>query len=318
MTDLVPLSSFPKPPAINRPRQLGDLTAGVGTGYPVLTYRGKVWRVVSQGNEEILRDERGPVPSIQVVILDGATQLSRQWYAKKFADGDDGAPDCWSIDGVKPDVGAPNKQSATCAGCPKAVWGSEVGDDGKERQACAVYRRLAVCAAGDITNGLPTVNPLLLRVSRSAIADLAAYARRLASVGYDYSMVVTRVGFDEQAAYPKLTFSAVGPLELEQMQQVAVAQGDSIIDRMLREATTAKGDAADESVSTTVEQVFEKPPVQAKAEPVKAKAKPAPKPEPVQEEEETPLPDVSAHPVANGTANVAKLQDVMSRFKSGF
>jgi hypothetical protein len=91
-----------------------------------------------------------PLFSLDVVLLKANPQLSKLYYSKAYAEGDDGAPDCSSANGITPDSGVPNPQSASCAGCPQNVWGSKITPQGTKTKACADMRRLAVVPERDI------------------------------------------------------------------------------------------------------------------------------------------------------------------------
>src|SRR5690606_31212610 len=105
-------------------------------------------------------------------------------------------------DGIRPAADAQSPQATTCAGCKWNQWGSRITDSGKKGKACADSRRLAVAAAGDLTN------PLLLRVPAASLVGLASYGKTLAKHGLkDFKAVVTSVSFDPNEAYPLLVFN---------------------------------------------------------------------------------------------------------------
>jgi len=182
--------------------QEADLSAGAGSGFPVLSYRGKVWRVTHRGDTTKLTTPDGdPLPSIRVVILRANPNLSKIYYAKQYTEGDDEKPDCWSADGIKPDSAVPNPVNPQCEGCPKAAWGSRRTEDGRELKACQDSRRLAVVPANDIaTEALG--GPMMLRVPAASLANLATYDGRLKKANVAYFGVATKIYFDDEAAYP--------------------------------------------------------------------------------------------------------------------
>jgi leucyl aminopeptidase (aminopeptidase T) len=57
---------------------------------------------------------------------------------------------------------------------------------------------------------ITTQEPVMMRVPADSLTDLATYAEGLAKTGIPYHKLVTQIGFDEDAAYPKLKFAAYG------------------------------------------------------------------------------------------------------------
>jgi len=207
MAELIPVQNqLPASVAAAFGYQESDLSEGAALGFPVLSYRGKVWRVVHKGTENKLMTPDGdPVPSVRVVILRANPNLSKIYYEKRYTEGDNAAPDCYSMDGVTPDSGASNKQSTACASCPKAAWGSRITDDGKEAKACQDSRRLVVVPAADVANE-SMGGPMLLRIPAASLGNLVAYDDRLKQAGIAYFGVSTKISFDSEAAYPKMVF----------------------------------------------------------------------------------------------------------------
>lgn len=183
--------------------------ANIALGFAVVTYRGKIWRLVYQGEEEIVRDPMRPdepAGSIEAVIIGAASAVSKQYYARPYTDGSDQAPDCYSLDGVKPEAGAPQKQNALCATCAQNQWGSRVTDDGRRAKRCADAKRIAIVPAGDIENDA-FGGPMLLRIPPTSLPALSLYAGNLARRGAPLEALVTKIGFNHELAYPQLTFT---------------------------------------------------------------------------------------------------------------
>jgi hypothetical protein len=156
------------------------------------------------GEQRVLQRDGEPLPSIDVVLVTANRNLSKLYYAKAYAEGDDDAPDCSSANGVTPDAGIPAPQAATCATCQHNVWGSKITERGKKTKACSDMRRLALIPERDMECKAWGA-PLPLRVPPGSFQNLTEYART-ALGGKEYCAVVTRIGFDMMAAYPKLTF----------------------------------------------------------------------------------------------------------------
>lgn len=206
----------------------GDLYEGVSGGFAVVSFRGSKWRIKHGGEERpILKDDE-PVPSLECVLIKASKSVSKIFYAEGYEEGDDSAPDCWSIDGIRPDSASANIQSETCAACPNNVWGSKISPQGKKTKKCGDNRRVAVAPLGDITNEA-LGGPMLLRVPAASLADLATYGKGMAAKGFPYNAIGTRIGFDLDASYPKLTFRPIRKLNNDELAEVAGHfQGESL------------------------------------------------------------------------------------------
>jgi hypothetical protein len=131
-----------------------SLFSGIGSGFPVVSIRGRAWRIVTNGVEDIvtLPDSDDPAPSIEVVVLKGNKGTSKVFYASAYVEGSDSKPDCFSNDGVAPDAQVEHPQSSRCATCKQNVWGSKITPQGTKTKACSDSRRLAIAPAGDLQN----------------------------------------------------------------------------------------------------------------------------------------------------------------------
>lgn len=263
-----------------------DLSAGVADSFGVISFKGKVWRVKFKGEERIVKTPDGdPAPSLFAVIVKGSPQISKIYYPGSYTEGDNDAPTCFSVDGVRPDPGAEAPQSPTCAACPKNVWGSKVTEQGNKTKACADSRRLAVVPYPDMKNEA-FGGPLLLRIPPASLQDLKSYQELLKRNNAPYQLVVTKISFDMDVAYPKLTFTAMRALT-EEEAAVSIAWGeDEIIDRMLAEAPIADGmpEAGGEPAGEPTLSQRAAAPKPASPAPKAKPAAPKPTPEPVAEE----------------------------------
>jgi hypothetical protein len=185
-----------------------DLISG-SAGFPSLSIRGSKWRVKTGGEEHPIVDSvtGDPIPSIELCIIKIGKGNAKNFYAKQYVEGDDSAPDCFSMNGEFPDPQATAPQCKSCAACPKNVWGSKISPNGNETKACSDSKLLAVSFASDLRNE-SLGGPMMLRVPAASLKDLDKYARALRNKTVTPQQVVTRVGFDVHASYPKLTFKA--------------------------------------------------------------------------------------------------------------
>lgn len=260
-----------------------DLTSGVQASFAVLSFKGKVWRVKYQGEEKIIKNRDGdPASSLIAVIVKASPQVSKIYYPGAYTEGDQDAPSCFSIDGVRPDPGAAEPQSNTCAGCPKNIWGSKITEQGNKTKACSDSRRIAVVPYPDLRNEA-FGGPLLLRIPPASLQEIYRYGKYLQDMGVNYNMLVTKITFDAEAAYPRLMFSVMEhpesgqPIWMDeaQMETIKELRDGDVIDRMLAEAPITD-DAM--TVAQAAQQPAEAGPGSAEASPapVEEKAPPAP------------------------------------------
>lgn len=294
MSNIIPFESGKLPAylkSVNASDINSDLTSHAGTGFPVISIKGKVFAVVRDGERTVLTKsidgEEIPAPSIDVVLIKANKQNSKVFYAKGFVDGaDNQKPDCFSNDGTKPDASVENPQCKTCAVCPKNQWGSKIGDNGNKGKACQDSVRLAVATADQLND------PYLLRVPPASIKPLGEYGKMLAKRGVGYNMVVTRIGFVMEEATPKLTFKATAFLDENGYNEVKDIAGGDIVQAILgsdfaqsaepaaeaeEEAPAPKAKAPSKSPTVTNEEVEAAVEAAAPAKPAAKPAKPVPK-----------------------------------------
>lgn len=202
---------------------------------PSLLVTGKIWSISYEGTKTPLqRNVDGdivPVGVMRVVVLDYAKRRGRAWYEGSYDPNSTTAPQCWSEDGITPDPASPKLQSDKCATCPRAIKGSKVTDSGQETYECAQHRMLAV---------MPVVGtkffPHALRLKLAITGDFdkkspdaekegwrawQQYTDFLKANGVAHTaMLVTKMKFDPNAAYPKIFFGADRWLTPEEVAQV--------------------------------------------------------------------------------------------------
>lgn len=255
-----------------------DLSSGVRGGYSVLSIRGSRWHVKVGDEETTITDSQtgDPVGSLRLVLLKASPNISKNYYAGGYEEGANEAPTCWSIDGLTPDPAA-DKQAASCAACPKNVFGSRVTDAGKKVKACSDSRRLAVVPEGDLKNEVYG-GPMLLRVPASSLSNLSQFGKKMSKRGFPYNTIVTRASFDHTVSFPKLEFNAVRPLTDEEADEIIKLINDPEFGDKI-EAVLAKDlevVPVDESNTESEESLFEEPPEDKPKAAAKAPAKDAP------------------------------------------
>lgn len=193
--------------------------ANLLASFAVLKIRGKQWRVRYRGDETLITASAGtghdgrplpemPVQYVDVVVVGIASAISKKFYLGGYVDGESKAPDCFSVNGISPDVASAAKQSTMCATCPQNIWGSVTTERGRKAKACRDGRRIAVVPMGDVENGA-FGGPMLLDIPPTSLANLEMYTRTLERLQADISQVVTRIGFGP-ATHQELVFSTTG------------------------------------------------------------------------------------------------------------
>lgn len=288
-----------------------ELAGGVSSGFPVISYKGKVWSVRSGGENQPYLDENGdPMPSMELVLLRSNERPSKTYYKGAYTEGDQAKPDCWSSDGVKPDSSVPVKVNAMCETCPMNVWGSKTTEQGKSTKACQDVRRVAVTflyqieevAAG--TRQIGDVDVMLLRVPPASLNPLKDYAERvLKPKGIPYYVLATKVGFDVEAPYPKFTFKGLRFLNEDEFKVSAELRESDEAKRVLNEsaeyADAGTPGAEGQAGAATTQAAPEA------AAPAPAKAKPQPVEETAVEAEQVAAEAEEIEEIAPAPAPVA-------------
>jgi len=234
-------------PALASRRATSATDAALSGGYDsfaTVSIKGKVWSIRHQGEEEIVKNKDGsPMQALPVVIVGVAASNSKTWYSSGFTQESRNAPDCSSIDGVRPDPASPKKQSALCADCPRNVFQTRMTNDGRTTKGkeCQDSRRLAVVPLGDLDNEV-WGGPMLLRLPVMSINNLRDYARLLRHKGAKIDLVGTALKFDYSVTYPRVEFEAIRWLSDEEAEQVVGPDGtggiaaNPVIGRMLAQS----------------------------------------------------------------------------------
>ena len=224
-----------------------ELSEGVGAKFAVVSIRGKVFRIKYGGVEQPVtmdvQGQRMAAPFIDVVIPIASGALSKTFYKGQFQEGTNDQPDCWSEDGItplaplqnRPIVPANGQHCTDCRLCPYNAFGSKITESGKQAKACADTRKLIVVPAHDLENAA-FGGPMMMRVPAASLAPLAEFDRAMTSRGIPYFAVVVRIGFDQDPAYPKLTFTPVRMVTDAEAAKVLEYRNSEHVKEMLRAA----------------------------------------------------------------------------------
>jgi hypothetical protein len=222
------------------PAELQEEIAGMSNLVPVervpsMGVTGKVFSVSIDGNvTQLMRKdadgESQPVPLIKVVILDYAKNRGRAYYEGAYVKDKPTMPSCWSDDGVVPSEHVVHKQATSCGKCPMSTKGSKVSEDGREMTACQQIRLVAL----KLWSKSADIQPLRLKLAITSDWDgkrdnkggdpwygFKNYVDYLKASEVDHTaLLVTKIKFDPNEAYPKLLFSAGEWLTPEEVGKV--------------------------------------------------------------------------------------------------
>lgn len=317
MSNLTLFQSSNTLPAHLQREQLDPITkALMGNDNKRISIEGGAFRMIVGGQEVAVNEERG----MNVVIIRAAEHNSRMYYAGTYVKGAKAKPTCWSADGVKPHEDVKDPQSSACATCPQNIKGSGQGDS----RACRFQRRIAVLLENDINGDIYAMSvpaASLFGQGEGRKMPLQQYARFIGGHGIGINAVVTEMRFDTNATAPKLTFSAVRPLEAEEWETVrtrgeeqaaidactmTVGQLDETPDNPVPVSEPAPEAVRKPATSGFKVTAAAAPPPAAKATP-KAKAPPAPPQE--EDGEAAAEPQVRAAAAKPSVPNVSAILD---------
>lgn len=281
-----------------------DLTDGVGAGFDVLKFKGKVWQVQS-GDQRIplLNEDNDPMASIELVLLKANPKITKTYYAEGYTEGADGKPTCWSNDGKTPSANVDKPCAVSCATCPNNVIGSKVGDDGVSKsKACSDNRRLAVMNLSYIPlDG--EIKAQLLRLPYNSMKSLADLGRTLSAQNVPYNAVVVRARFDMTKAFPLVQFEPKRWMSADEAAQAERLLSDAtLIDSILGDVEYATAPAPNGDAGFDTDDAPAAAPAKAApaarpaatraAAPVPAVEKAAPVPAPTRARKPAPVPPV--------------------------
>jgi hypothetical protein len=172
-------------------------------------------------------------------------------------------------------------------------------DNGTKAKACADSRRMAVAAPEDIEEAM------LLRVPAGSLKPLAEYAKALDKRKVPYQAMVTRVGFNPEAAHPEFTFKPIRWLDATEADLVVELQDSGKVNTIL--AKEGVFDAEPAAKAEEPEDDFLPPREETKPA---AKVEAVPEPE-VEEVKPTPKPRAKKVEAVETASN---LDDLLARF----
>jgi hypothetical protein len=170
-----------------------------GISIPRISIRAGRYRLNEEGVETTVG------VTLDTIIVGANSRVSKVFYGKAFdASAENVRPDCWSNDGLKADASIEAPVHTGCSDCPNNVLGSKILPSGAKSKMCADQRHLAVVAAADPTKVYSLTVPV------SGMKALREYFKELGNYGIGPEEVITELGFDDAASFPKITFKQKG------------------------------------------------------------------------------------------------------------
>jgi len=191
---------------------------GDGPSFPKISIRAGRYRLVEDGVET-------PVGiTLDVIVVGVNPKTSKVFYAKAYDQGAENVrPDCFSNDGVVPDASVTAPVSKGCAGCPHNVLGSKILPSGAKSKMCNDQRHMAVIAAADPSKVYGLTIPV------SGMKALREYFKELDNFGINPEEVITELGFDDTASYPKVIFKQKGYVPEKSVSHIdSIVQSDDV------------------------------------------------------------------------------------------
>ena len=207
---------------------------GDALAIPRISIKASRYRLVEDGVET-------PIGiTLDAIIVGANPKVSKVFYAKAYdSSADNVQPDCLSTDGIKPETWVKSPVHSDCATCPHNVLGSKMLPSGAKSKLCADQRHLAVVPAADPSK---TYN---LTIPVSGMKGMREYFKELDNYGIGPEEVVTELGFDDAASFPKITFKQKGFVGANALKMVDALVGSDTVKVATRQIPpTGNGQAA--------------------------------------------------------------------------
>ena len=180
---------------------------GLGGGSGITTIRTKNRSFVIPPDDTIVKN------NLEVIVLDWA--LSYNYYDKPYVQGEKAFPVCFavgqSVNNMIPSDNSPKKQHPDCATC----WANQFGSGAGNAKACQNRINLAV----QIADHGPESPMYRVSISPTALKNWRQYANALDERGVLAVQVITRLGFDQNVAYDRLTFAAARKTDKDELTE---------------------------------------------------------------------------------------------------
>lgn len=244
-TNIIPINQAKMPAAMRARLEAGtavnrNFADGVRDAFPLISIRGGKFRVRVEGEERSLVDHNEQPLPLNVVLVNGSKEISKVYYANPYQTNDMNPPDCWSLDGVRPDASIPQPINPICGTCDFNKFGSaEPRGEGKRGgKRCQDARRIAIVMPdflGRVVEGR-MVEPMvfLMRVPATSLKNLKDYAVNLERNGWEPTACITQIYFDSETEYPKLKFRFINALDDAKYAQASQIAESKLVRDMLK------------------------------------------------------------------------------------
>ena len=148
--------------------------------------------------------------SLEVVVINAALSIHREFYKDAYVEGVEAVPVCWSSDSITPDADVTMRQAVKCETCPQNAKGS--GQNGSK--ACRYAQRIAVVLANDMEGTIYAMRLPAMSVfgdAKDGYYPFRPYMTYLKANKAPAPSIVTEMRFDTTAAVPKLMFRPKQP-----------------------------------------------------------------------------------------------------------
>jgi hypothetical protein len=247
--------------ALNEAKAMNaDALAGISTGFPPsIRIKRNGFRIVDgNGDETNLKPaDLAQGEYLDVVVLAAKPGLNKVYYAEAYDPNQTEAksPDCFSLNGGKPDASVNSPINPVCATCPMNAFGSGRNAAGQptKGKACSDSKLLAVFRKGSV---------YAFKIPPASLKNFGLYVKNLTNRGVPLGNVITYVGFDDTADYSVLQFRVGAFIPQSAMETLrALLQSSEVADITKPTGYTAlpfpKSDAeADAKVQTTAGQTL--------------------------------------------------------------
>jgi hypothetical protein len=197
---------------LNQSKDDADSLVTSSMSVPRISYRGKRFRFIENGEEDLVKEL-----SIKVVILGvepGAGLFLKTYYDTGYQPGSTDPPTCSSSDGLQPDIWVSDPQADLCRSCKQNVFGSAVSIKGGKAKACKDGKRLWVARTDDLNKYYGLNIPVM------SLKNLAEYGKFVSKNNYPLSLLITEIGLDDDSEFPQLVFSHAGFVEESMVETV--------------------------------------------------------------------------------------------------
>ena len=211
-----------------------EASDGISAGmFPLIKTSGTRFALVKDGEETIVKSLE-----LKVVVLRAKAGFEKRYYEGAYDPNstEAKAPDCYSLDGVRPAVNCAKPQNPACAGCWANEFGTGKDNNGKpsKGKACSDRKLIAVMYPNPLTSALEIYG---LSLPPASLKAFGAYVQTLTANRVPLPAAFTTIGFDEKSTFPVLTFDFGGVPEAPALKaiipMIESAEVKAIIDAKL-------------------------------------------------------------------------------------